>query len=130
MGRYSVVRPQLGARGGLSCSEECLFRRGHIFLGWGPSVIVWFLSPPLLAWLSPALLGLFLSVPLSRASGSESLGRILSKLALLRTPDEGETPPLMARRRELVRQANPPPENGLRHPARNRGARLMHINRH
>jgi hypothetical protein len=43
------------------------------------SVIVYFLSPPLLAWVSPALLGLLLAVPLSRASGSESLGRALSQ---------------------------------------------------
>ncbi len=68
------------------------------------AVIVWFLSPPLLAWLSPALLGLFLAVPLSRASGSVTLGRMLSRVALLRTPDEAETPALVARRGELVRR--------------------------
>jgi membrane glycosyltransferase len=92
------------------------------------AVIVWFLSPPLLAWLSPALLGLFLAVPLSRASGSERLGRILSRLALLRTPEEAETPALVARRQELVRQAGAAPDDGLRHLARNRESRLTHIN--
>src|SRR6266478_167100 len=124
-----LVRALLSRRirrgsGGVIWSDAWHYHKRHMFLSCATAVIVWFLSPPLLAWLSPALLGLFLSVPLSRASGSESLGRILSKLALLRTPEEGETPPLMARRRELVRQANPPPEDGLRHLARNREARL------
>jgi membrane glycosyltransferase len=51
---------------------------------------------------SPALLGLFLAVPLSRASGSESLGRALSRIALLRTPEEVDQPGLVARRTELM----------------------------
>jgi membrane glycosyltransferase len=92
------------------------------------AVIVWFLSPPLLAWLSPALLGLFLAVPLSRASGSQRLGRFLSRLALLRTPEETQAPALVARRQELLREASPAPADGLRHLARNRDARLTHIN--
>jgi membrane glycosyltransferase len=128
MGRDSGWKPQRRDGGGTTWSDAWHYHKRHMFLSCATAVIVWFLSPPLLAWLSPALLGLFLSVPLSRASGSESLGRILSKLALLRTPEEGETPPLMARRRELVRQATPPPEDGLRHLARNREARLTHIN--
>jgi membrane glycosyltransferase len=37
------------------------------------AAIVWYLSPALLAWVSPALLGLFLSVVLSRASGSVTI---------------------------------------------------------
>jgi membrane glycosyltransferase len=111
MGRDSGWKPQRRDGGGTTWSDAWHYHKRHMFLSCATAVIVWFLSPPLLAWLSPALLGLFLSVPLSRASGSESLGRILSKL-----------------RRELVRQANPPPEDGLRHLARNREARLTHIN--
>jgi membrane glycosyltransferase len=88
---------------------------------------VWFLSPPLLAWLSPALLGLFLAVPLSRASGSQGLGRLLARLALLRTPEEAETPPLVVRRQELLRESSVLPVDGLRHLARQREARLTHI---
>ena len=69
-------------------------------------MIIWFLSPPLLAWVSPALLGLFLAVPLSQASGSEALGRALSRFALLRTPEEIEVPALLARRTaELIAEA-------------------------
>jgi membrane glycosyltransferase len=127
MGRDSGWKPQ--RRGGSTTwADAWHYHKRHMLASCVTAVIVWFLSPPLLAWLSPALLGLFLAVPLSRASGSESLGRILSRLALLRTPEEVETPPLVARRRELLRQASPPPEDGLRHLARNREARLTHIN--
>src|SRR6202790_7605 len=128
MGRDSGWKPQRRDGGGTTWPDAWHYHKRHMLVSCLTAVIVWFLSPPLLAWLSPALLGLFLSVPLSRASGSVSLGRILSRLALLRTPEEVETPPLVARRQELIRQASAPPQDGLRHLARNREARLTHIN--
>jgi membrane glycosyltransferase len=128
LGRDSGWKPQRRDGGGTTWSDAWHFHKRHMFLSCVTAVIVWFLSPPLLAWLSPALLGLFLAVPLSRASGSERLGRVLSRVALLRTPEETDTPPLVARRQELVAQAPAVPGDGLRHLARNREARLMHIN--
>jgi membrane glycosyltransferase len=91
------------------------------------AVIVYFISPSLLAWVSPALLGLFLSVPLSRVSGSEGLGKVLSRLALLRTPAEMSAPPLVARRDELAQTPAGLPADGLRFLARHRESRLAHI---
>jgi membrane glycosyltransferase len=129
MGRDSGWKPQRrDSGGGTTWSDAWHYHKRHMLLSCVTAVIVWFLSPPLLAWLSPALLGLFLAVPLSRASGSPILGRILSRVALLRTPEEVEAPPLVARRRELLREASSPPNDGLRHLARNREARLAHIN--
>src|SRR5271168_2131157 len=129
MGRDSGWKPQRrdSARG-TSWAAAWHYHKRHMFLSCMTAAIVWFLSPPLLAWLSPALLGLFLSVPLSRASGSEFLGTILSRVALLRTPEEIETPPLVARRQELLREASALPEDGLRLLARDRGSRLTHVN--
>jgi membrane glycosyltransferase len=128
VGRDSGWKPQRRDGRGTSWSDAWHYHKRHMFLSCVTAVIVWFLSPPLLAWLSPALLGLFLAVPLSRASGSERLGRWLSRLALLRTPEEAETPALVARREELVREASAAPDDGLRHLARNRESRLTHIN--
>src|SRR5580698_4609737 len=122
MGRDSGWKPQRRDSGGTSWSDAWHYHKRHMLLSCVTAVIVWFLSPPLLAWLSPALLGLFLAVPLSRASGSQSLGRILSRVAQLRTPEEVETPPLVARREELVQLAGRAPDDGLRHLARNREA--------
>jgi membrane glycosyltransferase len=128
MGRDSGWKTQRRDGGGTTWSDAWHFHKRHMFLSCVTAVIVWFLSPPLLAWLSPALLGLFLAVPLSRASGSEALGRALSRVALLRTPEELEQPALIARRKELIAQAPALPEDGLRYLARNREARLTHIN--
>jgi membrane glycosyltransferase len=128
MGRDSGWNPQRRDGGGTTWADAWHFHKRHMLLSCVTAVIVWFLSPPLLAWLSPALLGLFLAVPLSRASGSEGLGRFLSRLALLRTPEETDVPPLLARRQELVRAAGALPDDGLRHLARNRESRLIHIN--
>jgi len=127
MGRDSGWKPQRRDGSGTTWSDAWHYHKRHMLLSCMTAVIVWFLSPPLLAWLSPALLGLFLAVPLSRASGSEALGRFLSRLALLRTPEEVEIPALVARRRELLRQSAAAPVDGLRHLARNRDARLTHI---
>ena len=78
-------------------------------------------------WVSPALLGLFLSVPLSRASGSESLGRPALKVRVAahargtRATGAGVAAPRADRSGRRL------PEDGLRYLARNREARLAHI---
>lgn len=127
MGGDSGWKPQRRDAGGTTWLDAWHFHKRHMFFSCVTAVIVWFLSPPLLAWVSPALLGLFLAVPLSRASGSASLGRALSRIALLRIPEEIDQPFLILRRQELVAQANPLPDDGLRYLARNRDARMIHI---
>jgi membrane glycosyltransferase len=98
-----------------------------MFLSVATSVVVYFISPPLLAWLSPALLGLFLAVPLSRLSGSEFFGGLLAKFALLRTPEEFDIPALVQRREQLLQQSVALPEDGLRYLARHPQERGTHI---
>jgi membrane glycosyltransferase len=126
MGRDSGWKSQRRDAGHTSWREAWRFHRRHMLLSCVTAVIVYFISPALLAWVSPALLGLFLSVPLSQISGSEGLGRFLSRLALLRTPEEVEAPALFARREELVRSSEALPAEGLRFLARHREARLAH----
>ncbi|HWJ34535.1 MAG TPA: glucans biosynthesis glucosyltransferase MdoH [Steroidobacteraceae bacterium] len=127
MGRDSGWKPQRRDGGGTSWSDAWEFHKRHMLLSCMTAAIVYFLSPSLLAWVSPALLGLIFAVPLSRASGSESFGLALSKIALLRTPEEVETPALVMRRRELIAHAQELPEDGLRYLARDREARVAHI---
>ena len=50
----------------------------------------------LLAWMSPALLGLVLAVPLSAFMGSAAAGRRLARMGLLMTPEERTPPPIAA----------------------------------
>ena len=127
LGRDSGWKPQRRDSVGTTWTDAWRFHRRHMLLSCVTAVIVYFISPPLLAWVSPALLGLFLSVPLSRLSGSESLGKFLSRLGLLRTPEEAETPALVARREELIRGSEALPGDGLRYLARHREARLVHV---
>ncbi len=127
MGRDSGWKPQRRDSGGTSWSDAWEFHKRHMLLSCMTAAVVYVLSPSLLAWLSPALLGLFLAVPLSRASGSEALGRGLLRIGLLRTPEEVELPALVLRRKELIAQARDLPDDGLRYLAGNREARLVHI---
>src|SRR3984885_8539203 len=127
MGRDAGWKPQRRDAGRTSWGDAWRFHRRHMLLSCVTAVIVYFISPPLLAWVSPALLGLFLSVPLSALSGSEALGGFLSRFALLRTPEEVETPALVARREELARDSEPLPTEGLRFLGRHREAPIAHI---
>jgi membrane glycosyltransferase len=113
MGRDSGWKPQRRDSGGTTWGDAWHFHKRHMLLSCVTAVIVWFLSPPLLAWVSPALLGLFLAVPLSRASGSDRWAPAVasSPAAHARGID---TPALVARREELIAQARALPEDGLR----------------
>ncbi|MDP8984035.1 MAG: glucans biosynthesis glucosyltransferase MdoH [Pseudomonadota bacterium] len=127
MGRDSGWKPQRRDGGSTTWSDAWEFHKRHTLLSCMTAAIVYFLSPALLAWVSPALVGLVFAVPLSRASGSTSLGLALSKIALLRIPEELEQPALVARRNALVRDAHAMPQDGLRYLARDRDARADHI---
>jgi membrane glycosyltransferase len=127
MGRDSGWNPQRRDDGGTGWREAFHYHLRDTMIAIVTGVILWFLSPPLLAWVSPALLGLALSIPLSRASGSRTIGSALSKLGFLRIPVEAEVPALVRRRAELLAEARAFPEDGLRYLARNREARLTHV---
>ena len=128
LGRDSGWKPQRRDSGGTSWADAWRFHHRHMILSCVTAVIAYFLSPSLLAWVSPALLGLFLAVPLSRLSGSEAMGSLLSRFALLRTPEEQQTPALVARREQLARDSEELPRDGLQFLARHRDARLIHVN--
>jgi membrane glycosyltransferase len=127
LGRDSGWKTQRRDGGASSWREAWHFHRRHMLISCVTAVILWFLSPELLIWVSPALLGLFLAVPLSRLSGSRSIGRALATVGLLRTPEEMHPPALVVRRLDLLEQSAPLPEDGLFYLARNREARLAHI---
>jgi membrane glycosyltransferase len=127
MGRDSGWNPQRRDDGGTGWGEAWRYHMRDTLIAAMTSAILWFLSPPLLAWVSPALVGLLIAIPLSRASGSRAIGGALSKVGLLRTPDEVDVPGLVKRRADLVAQARALPEDGLKYLARNREARLAHI---
>ncbi|MFO1144571.1 MAG: glucans biosynthesis glucosyltransferase MdoH, partial [Amaricoccus sp.] len=72
------------------------FHRRHMLVGLLLGVIAGAISWRLLAWMSPALLGLILAVPLSGFMGSAAAGRWLARMGMLVTPEERDPPPLAA----------------------------------
>ena len=77
-----------------------LFRQHiwHTIIGLSMTAVLFYYSPPLLLWLSPTLVGLVLSIPLSALSGSKLLARILRFCGLLSIPEEVEVPEIMQKR--------------------------------
>ena len=72
------------------------FHRRHILAGLILAGAAGAISWRLLAWMSPALLGLVLAVPLSAFMGSARMGRMLRRIGLLTTPEERRPPALVA----------------------------------
>jgi membrane glycosyltransferase len=64
----------------------------HVLVGVLLAVAAGLISWRLLAWMSPALVGLMLAVPLSAFMGSAAAGRGLSRWGLLDTPEEHDPP--------------------------------------
>ncbi len=72
------------------------FHQRHIIAGIVLALAAGAISWRLLAWMSPALLGLVLAVPLSAFMGNARMGRALRRMGLLTTPEERNPPPLAA----------------------------------
>jgi membrane glycosyltransferase len=126
-GRDAGWQTQRRNEGAVTWGEAWRFHRGHTLAGIVMSALFASLAPELLWWLSPVLAGLLLSVPLSRASGSVWLGRMLARAGLLTTPEEIKQPSILARRDSLLREASPPTEDGLRWLASDPMARSRHL---
>jgi membrane glycosyltransferase len=70
------------------------FHRRHMLIGVLLAVAAGAISWRLLAWMSPALVGLVLAMPLSAFMGNARVGRAVARLGLLRTPEEKHAPPI------------------------------------
>ncbi|RMC32026.1 glucans biosynthesis glucosyltransferase MdoH [Paracoccus alkanivorans] len=76
----------------------------HVGLGVGTLIVLAEFSPPQLIWLSPILAGLILSPLTSRLSASPVFGRWARMRGLLVTPEERETPPIIAEAQAATRR--------------------------
>jgi membrane glycosyltransferase len=91
------------------------FHRRHVLAGLLLAVAAGAISWRLLAWMSPALLGLVFAAPVSAFVGSARAGRGLARLGLLTTPEECAPPPLAAaaEREAAALRARAPAPKGL-----------------
>jgi len=73
--------------------------RGHTILGVALGISAFAVSPLLLAWMSPVVLGLVLAIPLSALGASRRCGQALARAGLLLTPEESRPHPIIVRSR-------------------------------
>jgi membrane glycosyltransferase len=95
-GRDSGWRAQRRDGEGVPWSVAVARHRGHAVAGLALALAAGGISWQLLAWLSPAVVGMLLAAPLSKVTASPAVGRFLQRLGLLRTPEETR-PPAVAR---------------------------------
>lgn len=78
--------------------------RSHMALGVVSLIAGILISPSLVAWMSPTIIGLILAIPISWASGQLALGLGLKRIGLLQTPEEKNVPPIASRANALGRE--------------------------
>jgi membrane glycosyltransferase len=76
--------------------------RAHTVFGVVLAVAAYAVSPELLAWLAPVVLGLVLAIPVSAITGWQELGKAVRRLGLLATPEEIEPPAVLRRANKLT----------------------------
>jgi membrane glycosyltransferase len=76
----------------------------HTVIGLALAAALFYVATPLLAWMSPTVVGLALAVPLSALSGSIALAKLLGFFRLMTTPEEVAPPPIMATRDRFEQQ--------------------------
>lgn len=105
-GRDSGWSPQRRDDGSLPIKDLLYRHRWHmlagVMLGYAAMLDSW----TLLAWLSPALIGLWFAIPVSGITASQTIGAWFKRNKILATPEEMETPSIVLaaqmRREEYV----------------------------
>ena len=101
-GRDGGWAPQTRAGGRVAFGE--VFRRywGHTVFGLVLGGVSWVVSPPLLAWMSPVVVGLVVAAPLAWGTGRVGAGAALRRMGVLRTPEEVSPPAVLVEAGGLV----------------------------
>jgi membrane glycosyltransferase len=92
LGRDSGWRQQQREGRGLTVVQAFRSHRWQFAGGLVLAGAAWWVSPVMLAWLSPAVVGLLLVAPVSAYTASPLVGRLLRRRGLLVTPEERTTP--------------------------------------
>ncbi len=88
LGHDAGWKPQRRDDGRVPLSELRRFHGWHIGFGLLLTALGWMVSAAALAWLSPAILGMVLALPVSALGGSVAFGTATRRLGLLSTPQE------------------------------------------
>jgi membrane glycosyltransferase len=111
MGRDSGWNAQRRDDGSIPLRTVMRLYAWHTAFGVSLAVSAFLVSPYLLAWMSPVVLGQALAIPLAVLTGSAVIGRGLRRAGLLRIPEEVQPPAVLAAavaRAEALGNAAPP----------------------
>jgi membrane glycosyltransferase len=103
-GRDAGWKAQRRDDGSIPLLEVARRHRTHTICGVVLAVAAYAVSPALLAWLAPVVLGLVLAIPISAITGRQHLGKAARRHGLLTTPEEVEPPTVLQRTNELTRE--------------------------
>jgi membrane glycosyltransferase len=101
-GRDAGWQAQRRDAGSISLRALVRRHRSHTVCGVILAVVAYTVSPVLLAWMAPVVLGLVLAIPVSVATGWPALGHLVRRLGLLLTPEERHPPAVLQRAHELA----------------------------
>src|SRR5215813_6137277 len=101
-GRDAGWKAQRRDDGSIPFRELVRHHRSHTLCGVLLAIVAYSVSPVLLAWMSPIVLGLVLAIPVSAITGWPALGQAVRRLGLLRTPEEIALPAVLQRANELA----------------------------
>jgi membrane glycosyltransferase len=96
--------PQRRDDGSIPFAAIVARHRSHVAMGLLTLVAGLSISPSLVAWMSPTILGLLLAIFLSWGTGLLSVGLALRRAGLLTTPEEQITPPVVVRANFLANE--------------------------
>ncbi|HWG04189.1 MAG TPA: glucans biosynthesis glucosyltransferase MdoH [Beijerinckiaceae bacterium] len=102
-GRDTGWNPQRRDDGSIPFRAIVRRHRSHVALGLVTLVAGLLISPSLVAWMSPTIVGLLLAIAISWASGQLAIGLAFKRVGLLVTPEEAEPPPIAIRANALAR---------------------------
>lgn len=115
LGQDSGWNPQSRQDGRVAWRDLARKHARHTLIGLVVAAMTWFLSPALMLWLSPALLGLTLSIPLSGWTSRPVAW--MERLGVLGIPQERRPHPMQERterERDFVAAAIPDREQALK----------------
>ena len=91
-GKDSGWRPQQREGEGVPWSQVLYRHRWHMVAGVVLALVAFGISWQMLAWLSPAVVGMVLAAPVSKLTASVEVGRWVKRLGLLATAEERQVP--------------------------------------
>ena len=100
-GRDSGWESQRRDDGSLPLRELVRLYGGMTVFGIGAGIAAWMVSPALLAWMSPVVLGLVLAIPIVALGASPRAGQWLRRRGVFTTPEEQVPPEVLVRAGQL-----------------------------